>query len=75
MASKKTKKEFIEVEIAQPKEIKEQPKKVKKVISEKEQIKIELKKIQDLLNGGYDTKNRSSLLKRQMDLQIKLKNL
>lgn len=74
--AKAKKNELIDVEIAQPKEVKiEKPKKVKKVISEKEQIKIELKKIQDLLNGGYDNKNRSSLLKSQMDLQIKLKSL
>lgn len=45
------------------------------IISEADQLKIQLKEIQQLLNGGYDTKNRSSLLQSQMELQIKLKNL
>lgn len=58
--------EVIEIEAIDPIEI---------VISEKEQIKIDLKKIQDKLNKGYDPKYRSSLLKSQMDLQIKLKSL
>lgn len=69
MAKKKAKVEQVtvnEIEVVEPIEI---------VISEKEQIKIELKKIQDKLNEGYDTKNRTSLLRSQQELQIKLKNL
>ena len=56
----------VEIEVVEPIEV---------VISEVEQIKIELKKIQDKLNSGYDTKFRTSLLRSQQELQIKLKNL
>lgn len=63
----KAKKVTVEqIEVVQPIEI---------VISEKEQIKIELKEVQDKLNEGYDIKNRTSLLRSQQELQIKLKNL
>lgn len=69
MAKKKSvakKVKAIEIEVNEPIEI---------VISEKEQIKIELKDIQCKLNSGYDTKYRNSLLKSQQTLQIKLKNI
>jgi len=63
-ASKKI--ESIEIEINEPLEI---------LISEKDQIKIDLKEIELLLNTGNVTKNRTALLTSQMELQIKLKNL
>ena len=63
-ASKKI--ESIEIEINEPLEI---------LISEKDQIKIDLKEIELLLNRGNVTKNRTALLTSQMELQIKLKNL
>tara|TARA_B110001450_G_C17478577_1_gene423228 strand:- start:269 stop:535 length:267 start_codon:yes stop_codon:yes gene_type:complete len=44
-------------------------------ISEEEQIKIQLKEIQLLLNLASQVKNRTELITRQMGLQIKLKNL
>ena len=58
--------ESIEIEINEPLEI---------LISEKDQIKIDLKEIELLLNTGNVTKNRTALLTSQMELQIKLKNL
>tara|TARA_R110001592_G_scaffold118461_1_gene320892 strand:+ start:655 stop:864 length:210 start_codon:yes stop_codon:yes gene_type:complete len=66
MASKKIKAQkvnAIEIEVVDPIVI----------VSEQELIKIELKEIQQKLNGGYNTKYRSSLLERQQILQIKLK--
>lgn len=45
------------------------------IIVESDQIKLELKEIEALLNGGYDPKSRTSLLKSQQRLQIKLKSL
>ena len=44
-------------------------------ISEKEQIKIDLKEIQQLLNSDTQSKKRGDLLISQMELQIKLKSL
>ena len=44
-------------------------------VSERDVIKEELKRLQQDLNGGYDIKNRTSLLRRQQELQIKFKNL
>lgn len=70
MANKKTSnKKVKEIKIEEIIEVQEI------VISKKDQIKKDLKEIQILLNGGYDTKNRSSLLNRQMELQIQLKSL
>tara|TARA_R110002049_G_scaffold18095_7_gene69593 strand:- start:420 stop:629 length:210 start_codon:yes stop_codon:yes gene_type:complete len=69
MASKKIKAkkvEAIEIEVVDP---------IIVEVTEEESIKVELNKIQAKLNGGYDTKYRSSLLERQQTLQIKLKSL
>tara|TARA_R100000544_G_C2223867_1_gene59294 strand:- start:1428 stop:1649 length:222 start_codon:yes stop_codon:yes gene_type:complete len=73
MAKKKAKAkkvEIVEIEVIDPIVVEEV-----KQLSEKDQIKLELKEIGTKLNGGYDVKFRSSLLERQMKLQIKLKSL
>ena len=72
MAKKKaTKKvDIVEIEVIDPIVVEQV-----KQLSERDQIKLELNEIGTKLNGGYDVKFRSSLLERQMNLQIKLKSL
>ena len=70
--AKNKKVKAIEIEVIDPIII-EAPKEI--FISEKEQIKIDLKEIQQLLNGDTQSKKRGDLLISQMELQIKLKSL
>jgi len=75
MAKKKTNtKRVEEIEVIEPIIIEEV--KVEEVKpSRQELIKIELKELQDLLNAGYNPKERTALLKRQQTLQLELKSL
>ncbi len=74
----KKRKKAVEIDVVEPviveaveQEVVEQIQEV----SERDVIKEELNRLQQDLNGGYDIKNRTSLLRRQQELQIKLRNL
>lgn len=64
------------VEEAQEQPVQQEAEEVKApVLSRKEELEVELKQIQDLLNAKYDIKNRTTLLRRQQQLQIEKKGL
>tara|TARA_R110002049_G_scaffold7751_8_gene43860 strand:- start:445 stop:684 length:240 start_codon:yes stop_codon:yes gene_type:complete len=78
MAKKRANKKIQKIEVDAIVESTVEPKVeevIQVTISEEEQIKIQLKEIQLLLNLASQVKNRTELITRQMGLQIKLKNL